>query len=287
MSLPVVDMHGLEQGDPAAIRRVAAELRAAGLANGFFYLVGHGIPDDELEGVFDWSRRLFALDTSLKQAVAGERQGDRGYAVMGHGAAIKEEFYLTRERPGVANRWPQGLPGFPEAMMRHLEKMHAVSEQLMRAFALSLDLPEDHFDDFCADPIAALRLVRYLPGSPGAGPHSDYGSLTLLLQDGRGGLEVLDHASGDWIAAPPVQGAFVVNVGDLFARWTNGRYRSSLHRVINPGGTDRYSVPFFLTGAAAHPIVCLPSCLEPGESPLYPPTTVEEHLRARFAQQGT
>ena len=137
--------------------------------------------------------------------------------------------------------------------------------------------------------MAILRLLHYPPQPPsepgrGAGAHTDFGALTVLLQDDVGGLEVYDRAAGDWTPAPPISGTFVVNLGDLFARWTNDIYRSTPHRVVNRSGRRRYSIPFFLSGAPAFEVSCLPTCLGRGEIAKYPPTTPEAHLRERYSQ---
>jgi len=116
------------------------------------------------------------------------------------------------------------------------------------------------------------------PGEKGCGAHTDFGAITLLLQDEAGGLQVRDTETGDWIDAPPVPGAYVVNIGDLIARWTNTRYRSTEHRVINASGRERYSVPFFFTGNPDYLVECLPNCLAPGDAPRFPPVTVEQHI---------
>jgi isopenicillin N synthase-like dioxygenase len=294
-SLPVIDVSAL-RGDAASDRLadIAAEIRAASERHGFFYIVGHGLPETQLDDILAHARSLFALPEGAKASMAMDNHhGGRGYARMGGRtsegalqAAYKEEFYLGPEGPGQENNvWPVELPTFPATMQRYLSDLLTLSSRLMAGFARSLDLPPDYFEPFCTKPIAALRLVRYSPQSEGAGPHADFGSLTILLQDAVGGLQVQDRETGAWIDAPPLRGSFVVNVGDLFERWTNDRYRSSVHRVV-PAGRDRYSAPFFLTGSPKQVIECLPTCLPPGHAALYPPVTVEDHLRAGFAAQG-
>jgi isopenicillin N synthase-like dioxygenase len=293
-NLPVIDMSALLPGGGEVGRCAAVTaLREVSATLGFFYVVGHGIEPARLDAVLDHARALFALPEEDKALIAMTRHhGGRGYARMGGRTTagdlqgpLKEEFYLGLGEGEEPNRWPAHLPGFAPFMLDYLSELHATAAALMSGFALSLDLPDDYFAPFCTDPISALRLVRYSAASQGAGPHADFGSLTILLQDTVGGLQVQNRNSGVWIDAPPLPGSFVVNVGDLFERWTNGRYRSSVHRVV-AAGVERFSAPFFLTGAASQVIACLPSCLEPGEVPLYPPVTVAEHLRAGFAAQG-
>ncbi|MCW2338468.1 isopenicillin N synthase-like dioxygenase [Sphingobium sp. B2D3A] len=294
-ALPIIDLSALESDD-TSIRRTAVErLKQASLQHGFFYLVGHGLSQERLGLVLKHAESLFALSETEKRAIANQgTPGGRGYALMGgrtsEGALqrpLKEEYYLGREDVHEpANLWPAGLPAFKAFMLAHVTAMHDIARRLMTGFAASLDLPRDYFSAFCKDPIAAVRLVHYSAAARGAGAHSDFGSLTLLVQDDVGGLQVFDRDAAGWIDATPLPGSLVVNVGDLFERWTNGRYRSSVHRVVNTAGVDRYSAPFFLTGAPQQEIACLPSCLADGEVPLYPPIAVAQHLKNGFEAQG-
>ena len=214
---------------------------------------------------------------------------------------LKEGYYIgpehTPDDPRViaglfnhgANQWPAQQPNFRPVMQAYLDVMLALGERMMGGIALSLDLPEDYFAGFCRDAMGTLRLLHYppqpaqaLPGQKGAGAHTDFGGLTLLRQDDVGGLQVWDQACDGWIHADPLPDAYVVNLGDMIARWTNDRYRSTVHRVVNTSGRERYSVPFFYTGNYTHTVACIPTCLAPGETPKYAPITVGDHLREMY-----
>lgn len=307
-ALPIIPVGGLSSSDPAKRRAVGMALRGACLDSGFFYCSDHGIPAGLVAAVFAESERFFAQSPERKAAV--DKAGsfcNRGYEAMrgqtleaGAPPDLKEGFYIGLELPEddprvVArrfnrgpNRWPADLPAFRPVMQAYFAAMLDLGERLMRGIALSLDLPEDHFSAFCRDPLSILRLLHYppqpenaAPGEKGAGAHTDFGGLTLLLQDQVGGLQV-QGADGGWIHADPVPGSFVVNLGDMIARWTNDRYRSTMHRVVNASGRERYSVPFFYSGNPDHLVSCLPNCLGEGESPKYPATTVEGHLQQMY-----
>jgi isopenicillin N synthase-like dioxygenase len=167
--------------------------------------------------------------------------------------------------------------------------MQALAQTLLRAMTLALDIDRDFFDSRFHEPISVLRMIHYPPrhtassaDQQGAGAHTDYGCITLLYQDDAGGLQVR-HRDGQWIDAPPIAGSFVVNIGDMLARWSNDRYTSTPHRVISPLGVDRYSMPFF---AEPHPdteISCLPNCSDAANPPKYPSVTSAEYLLSRFA----
>ncbi|MCO5978211.1 isopenicillin N synthase family dioxygenase [Ideonella oryzae] len=307
--LPLIDIRGLRGADPVAQRAVADQLRQACLNHGFFYVTHHGIDAALIAQVFAASQRFFDLGMDDKLAVDKRLSPcNRGYEPLkaqtlesGAPPDLKESFYIGAEVPPDdprvqagrfntgPNQWPAALPDFAPVMTRYHAAALALGETLMRGLALSLDLPPDHFDAYLEDPSATLRLLHYppqpanpQPGEKGCGAHTDFGGITLLLQDDAGGLQVWDSQQRHWIDAPPVPGAFVVNIGDLLARWTNDRYVSTLHRVINLSGRERYSVPFFFTGNLQHRVECLPTCLAPGEAPKYPAVTVEEHQIACY-----
>jgi isopenicillin N synthase-like dioxygenase len=308
-TLPIIDIGGLRSPDRAARRNVAAALRKACVSNGFFYIRNHGVPEPVVAAVFAEAERFFALPAAQKADVdKAKSSANRGYEPLsgqtleaGAPPDLKEGFYIGPEIAaddprGLAgkfnqgpNQWPAGVPDFRGTMERYFAEMLSLGACLMGGLALSLDLAEDHFAAFCREPIATLRLLHYppqpadaAPGQKGAGAHTDFGGLTLLQQDDVGGLEVFDQASGGWIHADPMPGTYVVNLGDMIARWTNDRYRSTLHRVVNSSGRERYSVPFFFVGNPDHEVRCLPTCLSPGETPKYSPTTVEAHLREMY-----
>ncbi|MER2251093.1 2OG-Fe(II) oxygenase family protein [Methylorubrum podarium] len=307
-ALPVISVADLSAADPRRRAAVGAALGEACRASGFFYCADHGIPAGLIEAVFAEARGFFAQGQVAKAVVdKAHSPCNRGYEALrgqtleaGAPPDLKEGFYIGPELPPDdprvvarrfnqgANLWPTDLPGFRPTMRAYFAAMLDLGERLMRGLALSLDLPENHFDAFCRDPLATLRLLRYppqphdaAPNEKGAGAHTDFGGLTLLLQDSVGGLQV-QAPDGGWIHADPIPGTFVVNLGDMIARWTNDRYRSTMHRVVNASGRERYSVPFFFVGNPDHTVACLPGCLGPGETPRYPEVTVEGHLQAMY-----
>jgi isopenicillin N synthase-like dioxygenase len=271
--------------------------------------VNHGVPEDLIEVLFAETRRFFDSSAAAKSAVDKSLSFcQRGFEPMraqtleaGAPPDLKESFYigpeLSLDDPKVVarrfnhgpNLWPAGMPSFRPVTEAYFSTMLGLSQRLMTGLALALHLAEDYFAAYCTNPHATLRLLHYppqpanaAPGEKGAGAHSDFGGITLLLQDETGGLQVQGKTAGEWIHATPIPGAFVVNLGDMIARWTNDRFRSTVHRVVNVSGRERYSVPFFFSGNPDQVVECLPSCLESGEAPRYPRTTVEGHLREMY-----
>ena len=308
-ALPIIDIGGLSSRSLTDRQAVAERLRTACLDNGFFYIINHGVPERLIESLFEQRRRFFDLPAAAKSAVDKSLSFcQRGFEPMraqtleaGAPPDLKESFYigpeLSLDDPRVVarrfnhgpNLWPAGLPDFRPVTEAYFATMLALSQTLMKGLALALHLEEDYFAAYCTNPHATLRLLHYppqpadaAPGEKGAGAHSDFGGVTILLQDDLGGLQVQGKTVGEWIHATPIPGSFVVNLGDMIARWTNDRFRSTVHRVVNASGRERYSVPFFYSGNCDQEVRCLPSCLARGETPKYSPTTVEGHLREMY-----
>ncbi len=308
-SLPVIDISGLSSNRAIERQKVGAQLRAACLDKGFFYISNHGVPESLIDDVFREAAAFFALPAEQKSEVdKAKSKANRGYEPLqgqtleaGAPPDLKEGYYIGPEHspddPRVvagmfnhgANQWPAQRPNFRPVMLVYLQVMLDLSARMMSGIALSLDLPEDYFAHYCSNVMATVRLLHYpphpaqaLPGQKGAGAHTDFGGLTLLRQDDNGGLQVWDQTSEAWIHAEPIPATYVLNLGDMIARWTNDRYRSTVHRVVNASGRERYSVPFFYTGNYAHKVECIPTCLAPGEAPKYPATTVEAHMREMY-----
>ncbi|RUX29765.1 isopenicillin N synthase family oxygenase [Mesorhizobium sp. M7A.F.Ca.US.011.01.1.1] len=269
--VPVLDLSRLEQG-ASEYRTFLLDLRTAARDVGFFYLSGHGISALEIDDVLDASRRFFALPEADKLAIEMVKsQQFRGYTRAGgeltRGAADwREQLDLGVERqpiaqgPGIApwtrlqgpNQWPSALPELKPALLAWQAKATAVAIRLLKAFALSLDQPEDAFDAIYRDsPNHRMKIVRYpgrdaTEGDQGVGAHKDGGFLTLLLQDDNKGLQV--EYDGSWVNVDPLAGTLVVNIGELLELASNGYLRATVHRVVTPpAGVERISVPFFFS----------------------------------------
>ena len=305
--VPVIDFGPFLAGDLAARRRVAAEIGAACRNIGFFYLKNHGLPKELVEATFAEAKRFFDQPLEKKLEISIENSAcHRGYFAMGgenldpekqtETGDLKEGVKIGRDLPAEhprvraglplhgPNQWPSGLPGWQAAMQTYYDALVDLGRLIMRAFALSLDLEERHFDALLTEPMTTLGPLHYPPQRGriteqriGAGAHTDFGCLTILAQDPVGGLQVR-NAAGRWIDAPYVAGSFVVNIGDMMARWTNDRFASTYHRVINTSGRERYSLPFFFDPNFEADLTVLPTCFGPEDPPRYPPTTGGQHL---------
>jgi isopenicillin N synthase-like dioxygenase len=266
MGLPVVSLAPIVHRDADADATVARELEAAMTSWGAFELIEHGVPAETVAGAFTAAARFFQLPLEERLKVRVDKH-NRGYAPLhqtvypGNKPDLKESFNvgtaLTADDPDVkagkplhgVNRWPD-LDGFRGAVEGYFNAVLALGDRLLGPLALCLDLAPAELRARYQKPIAFMRLFHYPPDSDvahnefGAAEHKDYGFLTILAQDARGGLEVRSPA-GELIPAPPNTASFIINGGDMLSEITGGKIRSAPHRVINRAGVGRYSIPFF------------------------------------------
>ncbi|CCH31056.1 Iron/ascorbate-dependent oxidoreductase [Saccharothrix espanaensis DSM 44229] len=270
-ALPLIDISRFR--GPAADRSAfLADLRRAAHEVGFFYVVGHGVPEELTSGIFAVAREFFALPLEDRLAVENLRSPQfRGYTRTGHEYTggvpdWREQLDIGPERAVLEvgtgeplwrrligpNQWPGGLPALRTTTLAWQAEALRVSREVLRALAAALGQDEGYFDTwFDEEASTHVKIVRY-PGRPaddvdqGVGAHKDYGYLALLQQDDVGGLQV-QAADGGWIDATPVPGSFVVNIGEMLEIATQGYLTATRHRVVSPpAGVERFSVPFFL-----------------------------------------
>lgn len=300
LSVPVIDISCFAAGesDAKGQARIAKELNKACSEIGFFYIVGHGCPPETLKNVFGAANDFFDSDTSVKEAVNARLSPlYRGYNSIETGAHsctpkdtthshpdLKESFTIGAVDGGTPmhgpNQWPNGelLPNFEAALMTYWNSLlNTVVGRLLPAMAHSLELQDkDFFVKDCDSPVAQMVLLRY-PATEepeqrrGCGTHTDCGFMTILACD-QPGLQV-QRTDGTWMEAPPIENAFVVNMGDMMQRWTNDMYQSTPHRVKS-SGVRRVSIPFFLNPNFHAKVECLPGC----GPPKFPPTESGKYI---------
>ncbi len=319
-AVPVIDISPYRSGDAAARQALSAEIDRTCREIGFMVISGHGVDPGLIAQVEEVSRAFFDLPLEEKMRIVrpapdvtrgympmkaevlvrsrgGNAPGDLNESLMiGSVDADGSPYYTAPEagRHFATNLWPGRPEGLRPIYERYYRVMDTLAIDLMRLFALALGLPENYFDSSVDRSISRLRVRNYpapleppVPGQLRAGAHSDYGSLTVLKTEDRpGGLQVQGR-DGIWLDVPHRPGCFVVNIGDMMARWTNDRWVSTLHRVVNPpleraAESRRQSVVFFQNPNYDAAVACLPSCSDADHPAKYPPTTSGGHLREKF-----
>lgn len=300
-TIPVIDLTGSFSQDIAAKGAVAWEIHKACRETGFFYVSNHGIPPELLDAQLVCARKFFDLPIDEKLALnVANSASMRGYEPMssqtlddGSRPDLKEGFmagidggqaYTTGGEFNSLNQWPASLPSLREQTEKYIGSMTVLGKHLLGMLALSLDLPEDYFASGLHHPMLTTRLLHYPPQSGvgdgnqiGAGAHTDWGMLTMLLQDDVGGLEVR-NADGDWVQAPYIPGTFVINLGDMVPVLTKGLYNSNMHRVLNTApNRHRYSIPTFFDPGYHYKITPLEH-FEGDTSYSHAERTVGEHI---------
>ncbi len=310
-TIPMIDIAPLGETDTRASTRCAAALCEAYEQVGFAYVHGHGMAEETIAAAFAASRRFhastpeqkrsiainafhrgymgFATSTIVTSTVAQVRKPNMSESLMMMHALAPDDPDLLAGRPLQGpNQWPSWLPGFREEIEAYNAAIDIVARRIVTAFAIGLGLPRDYFDAMFTRPTTFLRLLHYPPQPPtraddefGSAPHTDYGCITLLAQDDSGGLQVRSP-DGTWIDARPVPGTLVLNAGDLMPRWTNRRFRSTPHRVINLSGGDRYSIPYFFDPSMVARIEPLPPFVQADRPPAFAPIRYGDYLMERL-----
>lgn len=301
-SIPVVDISALYGNDVAAKKAVAARIGAACDEIGFFYVVNHNVPVATIDRAVSVADKFFAQPESEKLKVKSDKN-NRGYREVGdvvhaNGKPSARDnfdlgFPVAADDPEVLagtplyapNKWPD-LPGFQEAFEAYYAETFTLGMKILEGFALYLGKEEDFFVRHFTKPVADMVINHYL-GARGlhisdqaSGPHTDHGIVTILWQDDLGGLEVMGK-DGKWISVTPLRGSYVINIGELMKRWTNGRFKATVHRVVHLQDKSRYSMPLF----------CNPNfrtTVDPRDlgvsdaDAMYAPVTSGEFLLSRF-----
>lgn len=280
MSIPVIDISPFWKGDKSAMAESAKAIHKACLDHGFFYIENHGVSESLQTELERLSHAFFALPESEKLKIRMELGGSawRGYFPVGGELTSgkpdqKEGIYFGTEldaaHPKVKAKVPlHGQNLFPEqptklknTVLDYMKEVTELGKLVVRAVALSLGLPTDYFEStITKDPFILFRIFHYPAQNAsknwGVGEHTDYGLLTILKQDGNGGLQV--RSKGDWIDAPPIDNTFVCNIGDMLDRMTGGLYKSTPHRVKNTSGKNRLSFPLFFDPSFATEVKPIP-----------------------------
>jgi isopenicillin N synthase-like dioxygenase len=307
-TIPIIDLEGNLDANRPAAARAARALHGALADIGFAYIAGHGVAPAVRAQAFAASRDFHASSAERKRSLA-INEFHRGYMGLASSTIVtstvarvsrpnlSESLMLMHElAPGDPalgqplqgpNQWPAWLPGFKAQMLGYVSEVDRVARHIVRLVALALGLPADALDAHFERPTTFLRALHYPPQPPdadgaiGSAPHTDYGVITLLAQDDSGGLQVRPRGA-DWIDAPPLPDTFVLNVGDMLARWSNDRFVSTPHRVINRSGGDRYSLPYFFDPGMDTRIECLPGCSSAERPARHAPVRYGDYLMERL-----
>ncbi|MGN6101496.1 MAG: isopenicillin N synthase family dioxygenase [Devosia sp.] len=318
-SFPIISLSKFENSGADGRKLLGLEVDAICRTTGFLAIADHGVPRDTIAGLWSKAAAFFDQPVEVKQAARAPYPGypygylgpDSEALAASRGVAtppdLKESFNggPLSVPPGMTDKealgfcyaetiWPSAPAGFKDAWQAYYRAMEDLAARIMRLFAVALTLPEDYFDPMIDHPVSALRALNYpeqtvapQPGQLRAGAHSDYGSLTILLpQAGSKGLQI-QRADGSWVDVPPVPDAFIINIGDLMQRWTNDRWVSTVHRVVNPANPEearqrRQSFAFFHQPNWFAEIACLDVCLAVGDKPKYEPVLSGPYLMGKF-----
>ncbi len=293
--IPVLDVGPFLAGEPGAAVQLAEQIKRTCEDTGFLVIANHGVPQRLIDQAFAAAGDFFAQDEDRKMAL---RIGDQNIGYLPYGGQTmktstiemankpnySESFYITVPDPDPAvqdvsedlNKWPPAMPDFKATQVAYFQTMRALARRILPAFALALDLPEDYFAADFQGANCTVRLIQYAPQTGneadlfGFAPHTDGSFITFLPRSKFPGLEVKTK-DGTWIRPPDVPGAFVVNTGEMLARYSNDRFVPTPHRVVNRSGAIRHAMPFFFGPNRQKAVHCAPTCVSADNPPRYEP----------------
>ena len=305
-TIPVIDLGPYLAGQPGAMEAAAAELRFALTEIGFYFIVNHGVPPEQVRDVFSQAARFHAQPIERKMEIRIDRH-NVGYLPMRGDtlrtstvqkvtrANFNEALFIARDLPPdhpearidrrfrSVNQWPANLPGFREAVAGYCDTMERLVLRLVPLYARALGLPATWFDGPFHDCQYKLRMTHYphqdaaVDDEFGIAPHTDTSFLTLLAPNEVPGLSIRTQ-SGKWIDAPALPNAYVVNGGQFLQRWTNDFFLATPHRAINRSGGERYALAFFCDSNIDWPVAAVPTTVGPDKPPKYPTTTYTDYM---------
>ncbi len=313
--VPVIDYGPYFAGEPATLAPLADTLRHACENIGFFYALNHGVPQATIDRGFAASRQFHALPLEEKLKLR-LNENNIGYLPMNASAQAastvhkatkpnqNESYFISHDRapdhPDVLagiklrgrNKWPEGTAAesttLRAVMMAYFDALYALSQRMLPPFAVALGMPENHFAPYFANESHAnCRFLHYPPQADttentfGTAPHTDNSFMTALARTDVPGLAIR-LPSGEWFAPPVIPGTLLINLGNIMRRWSNNRFLSTPHGVINESGTDRYSIAYFHSPNPDVVIDCLPSCIDADNPPQYPPALYRDLILAFF-----
>ncbi|MDC0434387.1 hypothetical protein OAM69_01965 [bacterium] len=291
--IPVINLEPwFNSGTDAELSVVAEQLRTACEETGFFSIIGHQVPSDDIKATFEQIRRFHALPVAQKNQILMDRPdwpvGGMGYLPLKNRKLparqtgnVNEAFIIKcDDQLGMDdNQWPDAalLPEFRAQVERYAQQLEALGKRMLPIYARALKMPDDFFDEAFVNPLYRLRMTHYpaVKSDPenafGIAPHVDTSFCTILAQD-RAGLSVFSERRKVWVNAPVLKDSFIVNTGELLKQWTNDRFLSTRHFANNNIGSEsRYSIPFFFNANPHHVMSCIPSCCSADIPPKYPP----------------
>ncbi|WP_340600947.1 isopenicillin N synthase family dioxygenase [Acinetobacter sp. HZNU-JH01] len=305
--LPVINITPLYDVSHPEYAKVCHQIDQACREWGFFYISGYKA--NQLPYVYDLAKQFFSkpLLEKLQLDIQKNKNTHRGYGALGVeqlNPDLPEDFkeifdmgvHLDHNHPDVVNQEPlrgpnvyPNIENWETVMQGYFDEMLELAKVLLNAMSHAIGLPQNYFEHCLKDSLCFFRLIHYPPtldntdkASFNAGTHTDYGCVTILAQDEIGGLQVQD-VHGQWIDAPPIPDTYVINIGDMMARWSNDTYKSTPHRVSSPKGKQRFSFPFFIQPSPHTVIQCLPNCFSHSNPAKYSPITSMEYLQSRFS----